>query len=68
MEGIAGKGSPFQISHSSDCILYRDITKCFIIQKKLRFMKNVFFPNEEITENDLYFVCSMIERIARKFN
>ncbi len=29
-------------------------------------MRNVFFPNEEISENDLYFVCSMIERTARK--
>lgn len=29
-------------------------------------MKNVFFPDEEISENDLYFVCSMIERTARK--
>lgn len=28
-------------------------------------MKNVFFPDEEISENDLYFVCSMIERTAR---
>lgn len=29
-------------------------------------MRNVFFPEEEVTKNDLYFVCSMIERIARK--
>ena len=29
-------------------------------------MRNVFFPDEEISENDLYFVCSMIERTARK--
>lgn len=29
-------------------------------------MRNVFFPEEEISENDLYFVCSMIERIARQ--
>lgn len=28
-------------------------------------MKNVFFPDEEISRNDLYFVCYMIERIAR---
>lgn len=28
-------------------------------------MKNVFFPEEEITKNDLFFICSMIERIAR---
>jgi hypothetical protein len=29
-------------------------------------MKNIFFPEEEITENDLFFVCSMIERVARQ--
>lgn len=29
-------------------------------------MKNVFFPNEEVTANDLYFVCYMVERIARQ--
>lgn len=28
-------------------------------------MKNVFFPDENITTNDLYFVCFMVERIAR---
>lgn len=29
-------------------------------------MKNIYFPDEEISENDLYFVCYMIERVARK--
>lgn len=29
-------------------------------------MRNIFFPDEVINENDLYFVCSMIERTARK--
>ncbi len=29
-------------------------------------MKNIYFPDEEITENDLHFVCYMIERTARK--
>ena len=28
-------------------------------------MMNVFFPDEEITKDDLYFMCAMIERIAR---
>ena len=28
-------------------------------------MKNVFFPDEDVTRDDLYFVCYMIERIAR---
>ena len=29
-------------------------------------MTNKFFPDEQITENDLYFLCFMIERVARK--
>jgi hypothetical protein len=28
-------------------------------------MKNIYFPEEDITYNDLFFVCSMIERVAR---
>lgn len=28
-------------------------------------MRNVFFPDEEITKDDLFFVCSLVERIAR---
>lgn len=31
-------------------------------------MTNLFFPDEEITYNDLYFVCYMIERVARKLH
>ena len=29
-------------------------------------MRNVFFPDDFVTTNDLYFVCYMIERIARQ--
>ena len=29
-------------------------------------MRNVFFPDEEVSANDLYFVCYMVERIARQ--
>lgn len=29
-------------------------------------MTNVYFPEEEIKANDLYFVCYMIERVARR--
>ena len=29
-------------------------------------MTNIYFPDEEIRINDLYFVCYMIERVARK--
>lgn len=29
-------------------------------------MRNLFFPDEEISKNDLYFICYMIERIARR--
>lgn len=28
-------------------------------------MKNIYFPDETISEDDLFFVCSMIERTAR---
>lgn len=29
-------------------------------------MTNLYFPDEEISKNDLYFICYMIERVARK--
>ena len=29
-------------------------------------MTNIYFPDEEVTVNDLYFVCYMVERIARQ--
>ena len=28
-------------------------------------MKNKYFPEEEIEENDLYYICYMVERVAR---
>ena len=28
-------------------------------------MKNIYFEDEEILTNDLYFICYMIERVAR---
>ena len=31
-------------------------------------MINKFFPDEEVTENDLYFMCYMVERIARELH
>ena len=31
-------------------------------------MRNIFFEDEEITDNDLYFICYMIERVARKLH
>ncbi|MCH5185991.1 MAG: hypothetical protein J1F64_07695 [Oscillospiraceae bacterium] len=31
-------------------------------------MTNKFFPDEDITENDLYFICYIIERIAREIH
>lgn len=31
-------------------------------------MKNIFFEEEEVKENDLYFLCYMIERIARRLH
>ena len=31
-------------------------------------MTNIYFPDEEITKNDLYFMCYMIERVARRLH
>lgn len=31
-------------------------------------MTNIYFHDEEITENDLYYVCYMIERVARRLH
>ena len=31
-------------------------------------MKNIFFPEEEITKNDLYFICYMVECVERKLH
>jgi len=31
-------------------------------------MPNKYFPEEAITENDVFFVCSMVERVARKLH
>jgi hypothetical protein len=31
-------------------------------------MKNIYFEDETISENDLYFLCYMIERVARKLH
>ena len=28
-------------------------------------MKNIYFPDEEIAEDDLYFICYMVEKVAR---
>lgn len=31
-------------------------------------MTNIYFPEEEVTKNDLYFICYMIERVARRIH
>ena len=31
-------------------------------------MTNIYLPDEEITKNDLYFMCYMIERVARRLH
>lgn len=31
-------------------------------------MINKYFEDEEIKQNDLFFMCSMIERVARKLH
>lgn len=28
-------------------------------------MRNIFFDDEIVTENDLYFICYMIEKVSR---
>lgn len=45
--------------------MVEDITD-FVREKELCIMTNKFFSDERITENDLYFLCYMIERVARK--
>lgn len=31
-------------------------------------MKNIYFPDEDITDDDLTFICYMVERVARKLH
>lgn len=31
-------------------------------------MVNIYFEDEEVTEDDLYFLCYMIERVARRLH
>lgn len=31
-------------------------------------MMNIYFPDEEIKKNDVYFICYMIERVARRLH
>lgn len=31
-------------------------------------MTNLYFPDEKITKNDVYFICYMIERVARRLH
>ena len=31
-------------------------------------MTNIYFPDEKIKKNDVYFICYMIERVARKLH
>ena len=60
--------SKIQISNASTGFLYRKGTSEPDIRRELRAMSNMFFPDEEITKNDLYFICYMIERVARKLH
>ena len=36
-----------------------------VLRNKRQAMSNIYFPDEQITFGDLYFVCYMIERVAR---
>lgn len=31
-------------------------------------MTNIYFPEEKVQKNDLYFICYMIERVARNLH
>ena len=31
-------------------------------------MTNIYFPDEEINKDDVYFICYMIERVSRKLH
>ena len=31
-------------------------------------MTNIYFPDEEIKKDDVYFICYMIERVARELH
>lgn len=31
-------------------------------------MTNIYFPDEEIEKNDVYFICYMVERVARRLH
>lgn len=31
-------------------------------------MTNIYFPDEEIKKNDVYFICYMVERVARRLH
>ena len=31
-------------------------------------MTNIYFPDEEITDNDVYYICYMIEKVARRLH
>ena len=31
-------------------------------------MTNIYFPDEKIKKDDVYFICYMIERVARKIH
>ena len=46
----------------------RKYTRLQSIKKELLSMTNIFFPDEQISVNDLFFLCYMIERVARKLH
>ena len=54
-----------------DKIIGKNLEKSFCFRnfapnKYSGFMKNVYFPEDEISLDDLYFVCYMIERVSRR--
>lgn len=57
-----------QVSDSPDRFLYGVCIRDFTLRRELRNLTNIFFRDEDISENDLYFLCYMIEKVARKLH
>lgn len=35
--------------------------------KEVSLLKNIYFPEEDIVEDDLFYICFMLEKVARFF-
>ena len=53
------------VNISSEIVEYR---LCGEILREWATMTNIYFPDEEITRDDVKFICYMIERVARRLH